>query len=241
MDAVTTFVTEAIRTLFERWGGLTQFAIDLIRMLFERWGYLVVFLGTMLENTLFLGVLLPGAFILILAGLSAHDGFLDLRLAIVAGVLGTSIGDTLSYLAGRFGWRRALGRAEQLPFMGTVRGALMRRTGVFVLAYHFLGYTRLLGPVTAGALHIPFRRWYLLDLLGAFIWVTVYTMVGWVIGSLGISLDTANEGARKLDRAFLVLGIIGLAFLLGGRHYLHRRRRRHAPAPAEEDSRTGVR
>ncbi|MFN8558797.1 MAG: hypothetical protein U0531_16150 [Dehalococcoidia bacterium] len=108
-----------------------------------------MFLGTMLENTLFLGVLLPGAFILILAGLSAHDGFLDLRLAIVAGVLGTSIARYRTWPDGSVGDGRAAAPSSCRSW--AMRGALMRRTGVFVLAYHFLGYTRLLGPVTAGA------------------------------------------------------------------------------------------
>lgn len=221
---------------------ITEFLIELIRTLFERWGYLVIFLGTFLENTLFLGLFVPGVFVLLLAGLSAHDGLVDLRLALLMAVLGTSLGDTISYLAGRFGWRRALRRAEQLPFMSTVRSALLRRTGLFVLAYHFLGYTRVVGPVTAGALRIPFRRWYLLDALGAVVWVTVYTLGGYGLGRLGISLDTADSNARQLDRLFLVFGaaaLIGFAVLR-----LRRRRQAAAPEPAdvpdEEPTRSGL-
>lgn len=208
---------------------LTEFLIEVIRTLFERWGYLVIFLGTFLENTLFLGLFIPGVFILLLAGLSAHDGLVDLRGALLVAVLGTSLGDTISYLAGRFGWRRALRRAEQLPFMGTVRTALMRRTGLFVLAYHFLGYTRVVGPVTSGALRIPFRRWYLLDLLGASIWVTAYTVGGYAVARwFGISLDTANENVKQFDRLLLVLGGIAVVSLL----WLRARARRRAAGPA---------
>lgn len=193
---------------------LTEFLIELIRTLFERWGYLVVFGGTLAENMLFLGLFIPGVFILLLAGISAYSGLVDLKLVIVLAIVGTSLGDTISYLAGRFGWRRALRRAEQLPLMGTVRTTMMRRTGLFVLAYHFLGYTRVVGPITAGAVRIPFRRWYLLDLLGATIWVTVYTVAGYFIGRLGISLDTAQGNVKRLDHIFLVLGAITVVAII---------------------------
>ncbi len=207
---------------------LTEFLIELIRTLFERWGYPVIFLGTFLENTLFLGLFVPGVFVLLLAGLSAHDGLVDLRGALAVAILGTSLGDTISYLAGRFGWRRALRRADRLPFMGTVRTALMRRTGLFVLAYHFLGYTRVVGPVTAGALRIPFRRWFLLDLLGAAIWVTAYTVGGYAVARwFGISLDTANENVKQLDHLLLAFGAVALAAIV----VLRTRARRRLAAP----------
>lgn len=213
---------------------LTELLIEIIRNLFGRWGYLVVFFGTMFENMLFLGLVIPGVFILLLAGLTAHEGLIDPRLALLCALLGTSIGDTASYAAGRFGWRRALRRAEQLPFMGSVRSALLRRTGLFVLAYHFLGYTRVLGPVTAGALRLPFRRWYLLDLLGAAVWVGAYLGAGYLLGVLGISLSTADENVHRLDRLLLVLAVGGGAAVLIARIYLRRRATQALPPPVTD-------
>jgi membrane protein DedA with SNARE-associated domain len=181
-----------------------------VQELFERFGYLVVFLGTCLENLLFLGLFVPGVVILMLAGLAAAEGTIDVRLVILVGVIGTSLGDTGSYLAGRFGWQKALRRAEQMPLMGTVRSTFMRRTGLFVLSYHFLGYTRLLGPLTAGALRLPFRRWWLLDLTGATLWATTYVLVGYVFGRLGFSFEAAKEHVETLDRVLLGLGIVAV-------------------------------
>jgi membrane protein DedA with SNARE-associated domain len=221
---------------------LTEFLIELVRTLFERWGYLVIFLGMLLENFLFVGVVVPGVFVLLLAGLTAHQGLIDLRLAVLCAVAGTSLGDTLSYLAGRFGWRRALARAEQLPFMGTVRSALLRRTGLFVLAYHFLGYTRLIGPVTAGALRVPFRRWWALDALGATVWVLVYTGIGYLLGVLGISLDTADGNVQKLDRLLLVMLVVVVAVVLLLRVRGRRRRsvRVETPLSPPDDARLKI-
>jgi membrane protein DedA with SNARE-associated domain len=207
-------VAEFLSQLLTPIDRFNQFLLELIHSLFGRFGYLVVFLGTCLENLLFLGVLVPGVVVLLLAGWFASDGLIDLRLAIVVAALGTSLGDTASYLAGRFGWRGALARAEQMPLMGTVRSTFMRRTGLFVLSYHFLGYTRLLGPLTAGALRIPFRRWWVLDALGAIVWVTVYILVGYTVGRLGVSFETAKANVEKLDRIFLVVAIVGVTTFL---------------------------
>ena len=224
----------------------TEWAIDVIETLFQRWGYWVVFLGTLLENTLFLGLFVPGVVVLLLAGISAYGSgaAIDLRLVILSAFLGTSLGDTISYLAGRFGWRRALRRAEQLPFMDTVRRTLMRRTGLFVLAYHFMGYTRVVGPVTAGATRIPFRRWWLLDALGALLWVTVYTVAGYIAASLGMNFDTARRHAGTVDRTLLVAGVATVAVIVLLRLRARRRYAARLAEPAvtdEEPSRTPLR
>lgn len=215
--------------------GITEFLIDLVRTLFERWGYLVVFFGTMLENTLFLGLFVPGVFVLLLAGLSAQGGLIDLKVALALAILGTSLGDTASYLAGRFGWRAVLKRAEVLPFWGTVQETLRRRTGIFVLSYHFLGYTRLLGPLMAGVTRIPFRRWFITDFIGAVIWVATYMVGGYLLGGFGISLDTANDHAKKLDWVLIGLTVAGVGTYVWLRIRAQRRRLVQEPVEVESD------
>jgi membrane protein DedA with SNARE-associated domain len=224
MEHLTPFLvalTGAIGNVFEWLSGLLTpldrlnlFLLELIETLFERWGYLVVFLGTCLENLMFLGLFVPGVVVLLLTGWFASDGLMDVRLALLVAIVGTSLGDTVSYLAGRFGWRKALSRAEQMPLMGTVRSTFLRRTGLFVLSYHFLGYTRLLGPLTAGALRIPFRRWWVLDALGATLWATTYVITGYMVGRLGVSFETAKDHVERLDRILLAVAIVVTVALL---------------------------
>ena len=222
-------ITDILRAPLDAYRWLVQQSVTLARDLFADYGYLVVFLGTCLENTLFLGVLIPGIFVILLAGVSAHQGLISFPLALVIGVLGTSLGDTVSYLAGRFGWKRALEHTENVPWMGTMRAALLRRTGIFVLAYHFMGYTRLVGPITAGALRIPFLRWWVLDFLGAVIWVTTYLSLGYLFGRLGFTLDSAEANVRKLEWLFIALAIIAIAAMI----FLRRRGERRPPAVLE--------
>jgi membrane protein DedA with SNARE-associated domain len=222
-------IVDTLRAPLDAYRWLVRESVTLARDLFEQYGYLVIFLGTSLENTLFLGLFIPGILIIILAGISAYQGLIAWPLAFLIGVIGTSLGDTVSYLAARYGWKRALHHTEKMLWMGTMRSALLRHTGVFVLAYHFMGYTRLVGPITAGALRIPFLRWWLLDFLGAVIWVAVYLAAGMLFGRLGFTLDSAEENIRKLEWLFAGLAVVGVAVAL----YARRRGEKRPPVLAE--------
>jgi membrane protein DedA with SNARE-associated domain len=157
--------------IFHGYSSLLRWAADSIQDLFEQYGYWVVFLGTLSENTLLVGLIVPGAVVVILAGLAAHDGTISVPLSIVLGIAGTIIGDTLSYFMGRYGWSR-FGHMKMLSDLSDkVREPLMRRGAWFVLFYHFAGYTRVIGPTAAGLLRMPYRRWAMADYGGAVLWI----------------------------------------------------------------------
>src|SRR5215217_4586588 len=71
--------------------------------LIEHHGYLIVFLGVMLGTT---GIPFPSAAILLAAGVLAQQGHLDLRDAILFGVLGAIIGNQIGYWVGHKGGRQ---------------------------------------------------------------------------------------------------------------------------------------
>ena len=48
-----------------------------------------------------------------------------------------------------------------------MRGTLVHENEWVVVAYHFAGYSRLIGPAAAGFMRMPFRRWIVLDYIGA--------------------------------------------------------------------------
>ena len=86
----------------------SEWLLRRLESLFAEYGYLVVFLGVLLENSMFLGLLVPGSIILILGGLSAQNGSINIWYVIALAIAGTIIGDTLSYVVGRLGLTRRL-------------------------------------------------------------------------------------------------------------------------------------
>jgi membrane protein DedA with SNARE-associated domain len=199
--------------VFHGYSWLIRSGADAARSLFEDYGYWVVFLGTLFENTLLVGLIVPGALVIILAGLSAHDGTISAPLAIVLGAAGTIIGDTISYCLGRFGWSRfGHGKAVR-EFEEKIREPLLRRGALFVLVYHFAGYTRLFGPAAAGFLKMPYRKWAVADYAGACLWVTTYLGIGYGLGVAGLSLDSTDEWFRYFEWGLLLIVAIWGYFL----------------------------
>jgi len=194
---------EALQSIYQAYRDLIRWAADAVHTLFKDYGYLAVFVGTLSENTLFVGLLVPGSLVIILAGISAHDGTFSAPLALLIGVAGTIIGDTISYCLGRFGWARFgfLRRATE-----QVREPILSRGTAFILTYHFAGYTRVVGPAAAGLLGMPFRKWAPADYGGAVLWVSAYIGIGYFLGILGVTLDSTDEYFRYLE--WILLGLV---------------------------------
>lgn len=208
---VVRWLIELPASIFHAYTSVLESAADSIRDLFESYGYWVIFLGTLFENTLLLGLVIPGLIVVLLAGINAEDGLMDPFYAAALGILGTIMGDTISYLMGRLGWAR-FGQGQSMrTFSDKVRGPLMRRGALFVMVYHFAGYTRVVGPAAAGLLRMPYRKWAPADHFGAALWVSSFLAVGYGLGAAGITLDSTDKYFRYVEWGLLALiGFWGL-------------------------------
>lgn len=206
-DAIVWLVKQPL-AIFRAYGSLLRWAAGSARSLFEDYGYWVVFIGMLSENTLFVGLIVPGVLVILLAGLSAHDGAISLPIALALGVLGTSLGDTVSYLMGRYGWRHLERFKSIRDLEEKAREPIRRRGATFVLFYHFFGYTRLVGPAAAGLLKMPYRRWAIADHGGALIWVSTYILIGYGLGMAGLRLDDSDEWIRYFEWGLLIVAAI---------------------------------
>jgi len=208
LDALS-WLLELPGAIVGAYGSSVRWAVDFAHELFEDYGYWVVFFGTLAENVLLLGFIVPGAIVLTIAGIAAQNGDISLPIAYVLALLGTMIGDTISYCLGRFGWSR-FGHWSMFKDVDTkIRGPLLERGTLFVMTYHFAGYTRVVGPTASGFLKMPFKKWIVADYTGAALWVFVYMGVGYLLGALGLSLDTSEDYFRYVEWALIV--VFGLA------------------------------
>ncbi len=198
--------------VFSGYSWLLESGVDLVHSLYEDYGYWVIFLGTLFENTLLLGLIVPGVLIILLAGVNAQEGSLSVPAALGVGILGTVLGDILSYLSGRFGWAR-VSPGSLKEFTEKVREPIIERGPLFIVAYHFIGYGRLLGPTGAGMLRMPYRRWAPADHLGAVLWVGFYLAAGYGLGAAGVSLSSSDRWFRYFEWGLLAFVLIWLVYL----------------------------
>ena len=190
----------------------SEWVLAKLEKLFADYGYYVVFIGVLIENSMFLGLFVPGAIILILAGLSAENGDINIAYVLALAMVATIIGDTASYWIGRFGWSKVLDRFNMTQSLERVRGPLESNETWIILGYHLAGYSRAIGPAAAGIFRIPFRRWAPIDYLGGAIWVVLYTGIGYGLGLAGVEFGDTKRTVNIIE--LLLLGMFALAIFL---------------------------
>src|SRR5919197_1997256 len=143
-----------------------------------RYGLFAVFLGSAFE----------GDFTLILAGVVSHLGIFQFPHALLAGTLGTFLGDSCWYLLGRFRGRRF--RAGALyRRVGPKVERLARRIGPWELvACRFIYGTKAASMVFWGLHDLPLRRFAPFDLLGAGVAAGVFATLGYLVSDSATAL-----------------------------------------------------
>ena len=170
-----------------------------------QWGYLFIFMGAMLESAAFLGLVIPGESLVLLAGFLAAQGLLDLDVLIGVVALGAALGDSMGYEMGRRMGRPALVHYGSRFGLSDARVAradafFARHGSKAVFLGRFVGFARALVPFLAGSSQMAYRKFLPYNVLGAVLWASAVTLLGYFLGE---SWQTAG---RWLGRASAVLG-----------------------------------
>jgi membrane protein DedA with SNARE-associated domain len=156
----------------------------LLQDLLQRWGYGVIFLAMLLENA---GVPLPGETVTLLGGYAAGSGQLNVWGVMAAAAVGAILGDNVGYWVGRrAGWGLILrvGRLlrqspEQLE---RLREQFLRHANASVLLGRFVAVLRVVAGPMAGAVGMPYRRFFLCNAAGATLWAGSMVSLAWLGG-----------------------------------------------------------
>ena len=147
-------------------------------------GYIVLFLWVLFEQ---LGLPIPVAPMLLAAGALAGIGKLNFFLVFILAFLAAFLSDQFWY---QVGLRRG---GKVLSFLCRVSldpdSCVQRTKRIFarygarsLLAAKFIPGLNTVGPPLAGILHMRRLRFLLFDSLGVFIWVGVFTLLGYQFG-----------------------------------------------------------
>ncbi|MFB3915471.1 MAG: DedA family protein [Terriglobales bacterium] len=193
---------------------------ELLRAHFAQHGYWTVAGALLLENA---GVPVPGETILLFASfLASSEHELKLPWIIVVATLACTFGDNLGYIIGHHGGRPLLERYKHLFRISQAHidraEKLFARHGpptVFVARFIF-GMRILAGPL-AGVLRMPWKAFLLFNFLGAVLWVSVISSIGYLFGR---NWSKLLRIVRNVNVGVLILvGVVVLVLWL-----LHRRK-----------------
>jgi len=213
--------------------GIGERIFEILRTHFTHHGYLTMAAALLLENA---GVPVPGETILLFASFLAYSQHeLSLPWIIVVGTIACTVGDNLGYMIGHHGGRPPLERYKHLFHISQAHldhaEKLFERHGprvVFVARFIF-GMRVITGPL-AGVLRMPWKAFALFNFLGAALWVTVISSIGYLFGQHWARLLRI---VRNLNVGLLVVAALIVAFLW----WRHRKnqQRRSAEAECAED------
>jgi len=190
------------------------------------WTYALVGVMAFLETGAGIGLIAPGELAVILGGVAAGQGQVELVPLIALVWVCAVAGDTLSYVLGR-----RLGRGFLLEHghrikltpdrLEQVERYFANHGGKTILFGRFIGWVRALAPFIAGASRMPARRFVPATIVAAGGWAVACTLLGYVFWN---SLDHAVELARQ--GSFALAGVVLLA--VAGTYAVKRWRRRMA-------------
>lgn len=196
----------------------------------------IVFLVTMTETAVFLGLLVPAEATVLLAAFLAEQGHFSVWAVLWATILGGFTGDQLGYALGRWGVRfsRQGDGMEQTRehYEGLTVRLLRRHSLVGISLARFLSFIRTLMPWFAGRNRVPYGRFVLFDAIG---------VLGWGVGSVALGYAAGASWHVVAGTVGTVGGIIvaalAVALLLAARRqgrlrFPGLRRRVLGPEPA---------
>jgi membrane protein DedA with SNARE-associated domain len=172
------------------------------------------------ETALFLGFIFPGETAVIVAGVVASQGRVNIGVLCVVVVIAAALGQCVGYAIGaRYG-----DRLLELPLIRRRRAALdaaldglRRRGATYVFVGRFTAFFRAVMPALAGMSKMNYRRFFIANALSALLWGVGFCLLGYFAGG---ALKQIEKSASWVSIAVLVAMLVLVAAL-----YFHKRRR----------------
>jgi len=162
--------------------------LDFVFQYFKIYGYYLLFFGLLLENTVILGLIVPGETILLAASFFASQGHFKLPYVIFVGIAGAFIGNNLGYLVGRVGGRPFIEKfGEKYLFVSKSRIAAAeeyfdRYGGRTIFLGRFAAGIRVFIAPLAGASYMNYGRFFVYTLISVVAWTVLISIVGFLFG-----------------------------------------------------------
>ncbi len=183
---------------------------------------------------IFLGAGFEGQTALIVGGILARQHILNLWVVLGCATAGSGIVDHLLFVAGRrFRTHRWVVRATQQVAFARALNFIEKYPISYILAFRFIFGLRVASPIAIGVSQVPTWRFTLLNILGAVIWASAFTMAGFIFGEAIHNLlgKGHHAGRWTLAAAGGVVVVVGIIWAI---RYLLRRRKARAEKSAQD-------
>jgi membrane protein DedA with SNARE-associated domain/membrane-associated phospholipid phosphatase len=183
------------------------------------WTYALVGAMAFLETGAFIGFIAPGEFTVILGGVIAGEGTIDIIPLIGIVWICAISGDSVSFLIGHKVGRRFLLKYGPMVRITEerfhqVEDYFDRHGGKTIVIGRFLGFVRPLAPFIAGSSRMPYRRFLPYSVVGTGLWGTTFCLLGYIFWR---SFDKVSKIAGQATLALGVIAAIGVGIWYANR------------------------
>jgi membrane protein DedA with SNARE-associated domain len=174
-----------------------------LEQLLDTYGYLALFVGTFAE----------GETVLVLAGLLAHRGHLELVAVILTAFVAAVSGNQLYFYLGRRHARGFLGRFPRLHSQAHVALRRIENNQVkWAFAMRFMWGFRIAMPVALGMTNMRSGLYLWINVVSGLVWAALFALIGFVAGSASSRvLADIRQHEKWIVVAFLTAALIVLA------------------------------
>ena len=173
--------------------------------------YLLIGVLCWTEAAFFLGFVTPGELAVVIGGILASRGQLEMGPLLSVVAFATITGNATGFYIGRRWGNRILECGPLERFLGpSIRRVqdFMRRRGEWAIVLGRVSTpTRIIVPFLAGASQVPYRRFMLFDIPASLIWAVTFSTLGFVLGA---SWEVVREVTGTAAVLVLILFILAL-------------------------------
>ncbi|TAK05237.1 DedA family protein [Patescibacteria group bacterium] len=182
--------------------------LNTLIVLFGPWTYIILFSIIFAETGLVVAPFLPGDSMIFAVGSIAALGTLNIWIIYVLLLVAAISGDSFNYWIGaRFGRRileRTNGRLVKKEHLEKTEVFFAKHGAKTIVLARFMPIVRTIAPFVAGIGRMPYATFALYNVVGGFVWVTMFTWGGYWFG---------NIPWVRHNFEYVILGIVATSFL----------------------------
>ena len=151
------------------------------------WTYAILFLIVFIETGLVIMPFLPGDSLLFAAGTFAALGSLDVWVLWLVIFVAAVLGDTVNYWIGSKIGPRAFDqdmRFLKREYLEKTQAFYEKHGGKTIILARFVPIVRTFAPFVAGVGTMNYRRFFTFNVVGAFLWTTIFVFLGYFFGNI---------------------------------------------------------
>jgi membrane-associated protein len=188
----------------------------LVHRILELPGWLVLLVAGLMvfaEDALFVGFVVPGETVALLAGAAAKLGHVSLSGVLIVVIVAAIVGDSLGYEIGRHLGPRVLRQRifdKRLKRLDDAQDFLARRGGSAVFLGRWIAFFRAVMPFLAGTARMRYPKFLAWNAAGGLAWGATVVLLGYAAGASYAQV----EKTFGRDAAFVALAVMVAALVI---------------------------